>query len=130
MDVKTTVGCIIEHNGSILLTLRNVEPFRGYWCLPGGHIEFGEKPEDAVKREVKEETGLEIEPHFFNYYNEFFRDMGWHAVVLVFVAKAKGKAAKCDKEVKEMRWFSIGDAVKVPLAFGHREILEDYARRK
>ena len=48
--VKTTVGAIIEGDGKILLTKRNIEPFKGYWCLPGGHIEYFEPAKDAIIR--------------------------------------------------------------------------------
>ena len=58
--VKATVGAVIEGPKGVLLALRNHPPFEGFWCLPGGHIEFGEKVEDALYREIREETGLGI----------------------------------------------------------------------
>lgn len=128
--VKTTVGCIMEKDNKILLALRNHEPFKDYWCLPGGHIDFGETPEEAVKREIKEEIGLEIKPRFFNYYNEFHENIGWHSIVLIFISDIKGKIKKCEKEVKEIRWFSEKEIFKLKLAFEHKKILEDYFKRK
>ncbi len=128
--VKATVGCVIEKDNKILLTLRKIEPFKDYWCLPGGHIDFGEDPLDAVKREVKEETGLKVEPKFLNYYNEYHKGLDWHAVVLIFHAKAEGEVKKCDKEVKEIKWFSEEEALKVPLAFVHKGVLEDYFKKR
>jgi len=130
MNVKTTVGCVIEKDGKILLTLRNVEPFKDYWCLPGGHIDFGETPEEAVKREIKEEVGLEIEPKFFNYYNEVYEDIGWHAVVLMFYGKAEGEIKKDEKEIKEIEWFSKEEIFNLKLAFEHKKVLEDYFKSK
>jgi len=128
--VKTTVGCIIEKDGKILLVLRNHEPFKDYWCLPGGHIDFGEPPEDAIKREIKEETGLDIEPKFFGYYNEFYEEIGWHAIVLMFRAKAEGEIKKEDKEVKEIGWFDEEQIFNLKLAFKHKKVLEDYFKSK
>lgn len=128
--VKTTVGCVIEREGKILLALRNNEPFKDYWCMPGGHIDFGETPEEAVKREVKEETGLDIEPKFLDYYNEFHEDIGWHAVVLVFYTGAEGEIKKDEKEVKEIGWFSEEQIFNLKLAFEHKKILEDYFKKK
>lgn len=62
--VKTTVGAIItqEANGQtqILLTRRNIDPYKGKWCLPCGHINLNENVKDAVIREVREETGLDL----------------------------------------------------------------------
>jgi 8-oxo-dGTP diphosphatase len=127
--VKTTVGCIIEKDGKILLTLRNIEPFKDHWCLPGGHIDFGETPEEAVKREIKEETGLDIKPRFFDYYNEFYEKMGWHAIVLMFYAKAEGEIKKDKEEVKEVKLFSKKEIFKLRLAFEHKRVLEDYFKR-
>jgi len=128
--VKTTVGCIIEKEGEILLTLRNVEPFKDYWCVPGGHIDFGETPEEAVKREVEEETGLKIKPKFFGYYNEFYEGIGRHAVVLMFRAKAEGKIKIDNREVKEAGWFDEEQIFNLKLAFEHKKVLEDYFKSK
>src|SRR5580698_4989474 len=56
------VGALIFEGSNILLVERAKEPLQGYWSLPGGIVEVGEKLEDAVRREVREETGLEIDP--------------------------------------------------------------------
>ena len=52
------VGALIFRRGSVLLVERGREPLKGYWSLPGGLVETGEKLEDAIRREVQEETGL------------------------------------------------------------------------
>jgi 8-oxo-dGTP diphosphatase len=54
------VSGLIIRDGKVLLVRRGKEPFLGYWSLPGGSIEPGETPEEAVKREVLEETGLHV----------------------------------------------------------------------
>ena len=56
------VGALIFRRGSILLVERGREPLKGYWSLPGGVLEVGEKLADGLSREVLEETGLAIEP--------------------------------------------------------------------
>jgi len=123
--IKVTVAAIIEKNGRILLEKRGVEPFKGYWCLPGGHVEKFEKVEDTVKREVKEETGLEVEKaEFLFYQDEIIPEINWHAVVLVFKCKVSGRINIQKEEVKEIKWFNLEEALDLKLAFRHKEIIE------
>ena len=128
--VKATVGCVIETENKLLLTLRNIEPFKDYWSLPGGHIDLGETPEEAVIREIKEETGLDIKPKFLNYFNEYHEELDWHAVVLVFYAKSEGKEKKDEKEVKELGWFSEEEIFGLKMAFEHKKVLEEYFKKR
>ncbi len=55
---KPCVGGIILKGNEILLTQRGIEPYKGYWDVPGGFLELGEHPEDGVKRELHEELGM------------------------------------------------------------------------
>lgn len=129
MTVKATVGAIIERDNKILLTKRNHEPFKGHWCIPGGHIDFGEEPEQAIKREVKEETGLTVtDLKFFGHYSEIYKEINWHAVALVFICKTEGEVKIDPKEVKEYKWFDKKEALQQKLAFEHKKILEDYIK--
>lgn len=130
MNPKTTAGCIIEKDNNVLLALRNHEPFKGYWCLPGGHVEYNERAIDAVKREVKEEIGIDVNPKFFCYDDEIFKKINWHAVVLVFVSGPMGKIKRQKKEVKDIRWFDKKGIVNLPMAFNHKGILKSYFKIK
>jgi len=129
--VKATVGAIISRydNGieQILLTRRAVQPFAGLFCLPGGHIDRFETAWDAVIREVKEETGLDFTPRFFDYADEIIPAENWHAVVLVFAGTATGVLQPQPGEVSEARWVAVTDALSCPLAFRHGDILARYA---
>jgi 8-oxo-dGTP diphosphatase len=60
-NAKPCAGALVLRNGKVLLVRRAVEPFRGYWDIPGGFCEVDEHPSEAAIREVREETGLEIE---------------------------------------------------------------------
>ena len=61
----TACAIVTDEQGRVLLARRAGEPFRGYWDLPGGFLEEGEHPLDALRRELREETGLEVEPGTF-----------------------------------------------------------------
>jgi len=59
---KVGVGAVVIRDGRVLLIRRGKEPLRGRWLVPGGTVELGETLEEAVVREVREETGLEVAP--------------------------------------------------------------------
>jgi 8-oxo-dGTP diphosphatase len=127
MPIATVAAIIKNAEGEILLTRRNVEPFKGQWCLPGGHIDKNEKALEAVVREVKEETGLDFEAEFFAYADEIIADYDWHAVVLVFAGKGTGTISAQEGEVADIEWYSLNEACSLPLAFEHDKILDEYA---
>ena len=60
-NAKPCAGALVLRNGKVLLVRRIIEPFRGYWDIPGGFCEADEHPAETALREVREETGLEIE---------------------------------------------------------------------
>lgn len=127
---KITCGAIIERNGKVLLIKRNNKPYKNYWSLPGGHINWGERVEEAIKREVKEEIGLDFQPKFFNYQNEIIPKINWHSLVLFFIGKARGEMKLNKSEVKNLKWFSKKEVEKLKIAFFHKEILDDYFKIK
>jgi 8-oxo-dGTP diphosphatase len=112
---------------TILLTRRNVEPFKGQWCLPGGHIDRYETAQEAVIRELREETGLVFCPQFYGYFDEIIPERGIHAVVMAFAGEARGILAPSESEVSEIGWFTVDQARSLDLAFTHNEILNAYA---
>ena len=125
---KTTVAAIVKRDDGrgtdVLLVRRRKDPFAGHWCLPGGHIEPNEPAQQAVVREVKEETGLDFTGRFFGYFDEIFPDYGFHAVVLAFAGVGSGTLHAQEAEVLDIAWFPIEEARALSLAFGHNLILD------
>ena len=128
--VRPTVAGIIEKNRKILLVKRGTEPFKGFWCIPGGHIDFGERAEDTVIREVKEETGLDFKPEFFSYFDEIVESVGKHYIPLIFTGQVSGKEKIDNREIVDIGWFSYEEANKMKLAFRHNEILNKWIKSK
>jgi len=131
---KTTVAAIISEfkagNEYILLTKRKVEPYINKWCLPGGHINKYESANNAVIREVREETGLDYLPVFYNYFDEIIPDQNIHAVVLVFTGISDGALVKNNAEVSDAKWVLLDDSLNYAFAFQHDEILKHYKANK
>lgn len=128
--VRATAVAVIEKDGKVLLVKRNNEPFKNYWCLPGGHIDFGETAEEAIVREVREETGLNFKPKFLGYRDEIYPDINWHGEVLIFYGEAKGKEAFDKKEILDIKWVDIDEAINMKLAFEHEKTLRLYRNKK
>ncbi|HEY8491411.1 MAG TPA: NUDIX hydrolase [Dehalococcoidia bacterium] len=59
---RVAVGGLVERDGRVLLARRRYAPYRGWWDVPGGFLEEGEHPEDGIRRELREETGLTVRP--------------------------------------------------------------------
>ncbi|MBN1158937.1 MAG: NUDIX hydrolase [Bacteroidales bacterium] len=131
--MRTTVGGIIarmKHKKvEVLLTRRNVEPFKHMWCIPGGHIEPYENAVTAVIREIKEETNLDFRPVFLTYLDEIFEDLQIHNVVLLFYGETSNQLRPSPDEVSEAAWFTMEEALKMNLAFNHQQALEFFHER-
>jgi|SRR3989344_672019 len=124
--VKATAGCILIKDNKVLLTKRKVRIENDKWCIPGGHMDIGETPEETVRRETKEETGLNIKNlKFLSYENEFMPELKNHSLVLMFQGTPEGKESNND-EVSEQKWFTKEEALKLDLAFNHKDILIKY----
>ncbi|HPF71031.1 MAG TPA: NUDIX hydrolase, partial [Candidatus Krumholzibacteria bacterium] len=86
-----TVDGVVVHDAPegprVLLVERGREPFRGAWALPGGFVDYGEDIDDAIGREIREETGLEgLDFRQFRTYGRPGRDPRGHTVSVVYIA--------------------------------------------
>jgi 8-oxo-dGTP diphosphatase len=123
-----TVDGIVQKNGKVLLERRSVKPFLGYWALPGGHVDYGEKVESAIKREIKEELGISVRiKKLIGVYSDPERHPWYHTVAVVFLCqKIKGKLS-LSNEVSEFEYFPLNN-LPFKIAFDHRKILNDFKR--
>ncbi len=120
----STVDAIIEISGGIVIIKRSNPPFG--WALPGGFVDYGESLEDAVIREAKEETSLDItDVKQFHTYSNPKRDPRFHTIGTVFIAKAKG-TPKAGDDAAGLKVVALKDIEKYNFAFDHKKILEDY----
>jgi ADP-ribose pyrophosphatase YjhB (NUDIX family) len=118
---------IIEIDGRIVLIERKNYPHG--WAIPGGFVDVGETVDAAARREMREETGLEVElTEMLGVYSRPDRDPRGHTISVVYVGRAKG-IPRADDDAKTAALFSL-DALPSPLAFDHAEILTDYGRYK
>jgi ADP-ribose pyrophosphatase YjhB (NUDIX family) len=100
---------LTDDAGRLLLARRACEPDAGLWDLPGGFLEEDEHPYDAIRRELREETGLEVEPGaFLTCYMDGYRDGEWDSSALSLVWEARIVSVRRPvpgDDVSELRWF-------------------------
>lgn len=114
---------IINEKEKLLLIKRKADPFRGFWALVGGYVDWDEKVEDAVLREVKEEVGLKVKDlNLIGVYSDPNRHPQ-QVVNLAYKVVVKGKVRVGD-DALEAKYFSLSELPK-ELAFDHRKIIRD-----
>jgi len=105
----TACALVVDDEGRLLLGRRAAEVWHGYWDTPGGFLEEGEDPLDALRRELKEETGLDVEPErFFGAWIDRYGDEPGapFTLNLYWTARAVGGEERPDDDVSELRWFA------------------------
>lgn len=124
------VGAVIVERGRVLLVRRATEPLKGEWSVPGGMLELGEKLHDGVRREVLEETGLEVEPRqVLDVFDSIFRDeqgqTQYHYVLIDYLCRYVSGVAKAGSDVSEVRWIQEGELTMMRL----RDSIEQVVRK-
>ena len=125
----------VDYKGKVFLMLRGkkAKNERGKWEMPGGSVEFGERLEDAIKREEKEEHGVEIAIiDLLGVCDHLIPDEKQHWVASTFICtliSGEPKIIEPDK-CEAIEWFSLSDAEKLPLSivtkFGLEQLQKKY----
>lgn len=118
---KPTTSIILEKTGKILLLQRLDEPFKGYWVLPGGYVEYNEEPTVTIKREAKEETGLDVTVDNIVSVYLIDTDPRGNSIDIVYSGKIVGGELKL-KEHSKSQFFSP-DNLPDLIAYKHREVI-------
>ena len=119
-----TVDGILIKNHQILLIQRKNQPFKGKWALPGGFVEYREKTEDTVIREVLEETGLKTKINqLAGVYSDPGRDPRGHTITIAYILDIIGGELVAGDDASNVNFFNVN---KLPnLSFDHSKIINE-----
>ncbi len=128
------IGAVIVHEGKILLEKRGNEPSKGKWSIPGGLVELGESPEQAVIREVKEETCLDVEnPSLIDVVSNVDLDekgkVKYHYVIIDYLVHVKNGKLHAASDAAELRWVSFEEVDGYDLTRSFRVFFRDNRER-
>ena len=115
----------------VLLVKREQEPFKEYWALPGGFMDIDETPEESVKRELEEETGIRTDGFVqIGAFGALGRDPRHRTISIAFLSIFTGElpSVKGADDASEARWFPLDDLPE-NLAFDHDNILKQGHQR-
>jgi len=120
-----TVDGIIIKNKKILLIRRKNPPYKGTYALPGGFVKYKEPLEEAVVREIKEETGLVTDINrLIGVYSASDRDPRGHTISVAYELKILSGKVLAGSDAESAKWFSLGALPEI--AFDHKDIIRDY----
>jgi 8-oxo-dGTP diphosphatase len=126
---SVTADGIVFKDGRIVLIRRRNDPFKGSHALPGGFVNYGERLEDCVVREVLEETGLRTQiVRLIGLYSAPGRDPRGHFVTAVYELRPIGGALKAGDDAISAKWVPVEDIPQ--MAFDHGDIIAAFLAKK
>lgn len=125
---KPCVGALVLKEDSVLLIQRAVEPFKGFWDIPGGFLELGEHPVDGIIRELKEETNLLIEPiKILDIFIDVYGSEEEPTLNICYICQVVRGEPKASSDAMDIRWFKI-EYLPNNIAFGWAKMAFDLLR--
>ncbi|HYB74598.1 MAG TPA: NUDIX hydrolase [Candidatus Sulfotelmatobacter sp.] len=128
------VGTIVVRNGCVLVARRGRAPSRGKWSVPGGAVDVGESLEDAARREIREECGIEVElTDTLEVIQRITRDdaqrIRFHYVIVDFVARWLSGEPMPSEEASEVRWVRPEDLDGLDMTAGTADVIRRLLRK-
>jgi 8-oxo-dGTP diphosphatase len=117
------VGVLVIEDGAILLVQRGREPGRGLWAVPGGKVRRGEPMREAARREVREETGLDVVIGEVVWTGEHIDD-DFHIVLLDFSGEVRGGELRAADDADDVRWVPLRDLADYPLTSAMYDLVD------
>jgi mutator protein MutT len=123
------VGAIVVEGDRVLLVERGREPQKGVWSLPGGAVEVGEHLKEAIRREVREETGLEVEPvRMVEVFERIMPDESgrteYHYVLIDYLCRVTGGELKAESDARQARWVPRAELASYKMTEGTLRVIE------
>jgi ADP-ribose pyrophosphatase YjhB (NUDIX family) len=112
------VGVAVVEDGALLLVRRGRGPNAGLWAVPGGKVDYGESMHEAAVREMKEETGLDVEIEQVAWVGETMgpgNPPAWHYTLVDYLARRIGGTAAAADDAHEVAWVPLHRARELPL---------------
>ncbi|MEM3154632.1 MAG: NUDIX domain-containing protein [Candidatus Woesearchaeota archaeon] len=124
---KLIVAGLIEKDGKVLLAKELLENKQERWLVPSGHVEFGESLIEAVKREIKEETNLDVEVlKLIDFKEVIATKHDYHTVIFFFLVKPLNASIKLPKEILEAKFFGKEEVKNLQLIDSAKWILDKH----
>lgn len=128
-----TAGCVIVRDGKALVTKRGVEPEKGRFDVPGGFLSAGEDPIEGLKRELREELGIEVEASVGDCVSmvpHTYGDEGDYVLALGFLARLVSGEPVAADDVADFRWVDVDEVDDLDFAWPHdRELVRKALQR-
>jgi ADP-ribose pyrophosphatase YjhB (NUDIX family) len=123
------VGAVVFHEGKVLLIERGQEPLKGWWTVPGGLVETGERLEAAVRRETLEETGLIVKPVavaalFQRITPDLEGRTEFHYVIVDYLCELEAGTVQAASDVAKAGWFTLDETKRLKMAPGTAGVLD------